>query len=243
MIGGIFGTIGQKLGIGKEKYFLELDDAAGKSVENLKGAATKATKVAKEAASDLADKAQELAGDAQEFAGDAADKAQELAGGAADKAAEAADKAKEAIATGQSKVQTKAKSAGRFGKKAVADNTAVKQDAKKDAKSAPKGASRQKGKSKNAEPAINKKAADNKAAAKKAVAAAPAAPRDPEDIIRNAITAGTRPIDSSGNVIDAAQNFATDFLMPQTSGSRRRPGPSLSPFRSMAKAVNPRLKG
>lgn len=219
MIGGIFGTIGKKLGIGKEKYFLELDDAAGKSVENLKGAATKATKVAKEAASDIADKAQELAGEAQEFAGEAADKAQD------------------AIATGQ----TKAKAAGRFGKKAVASDKDAKKDAgkdaKKDAKSAPKGARRQKGKSKNAvavaEPAI----------AQKTVAAAPAAPRDPEDIIRAAITAGTQQTDSSGNVINAAQNFATDFLMPQANSSRRRPGPSLSPFKSMAKAVNPRLKG
>ena len=36
MIGGIFETIGKTLGVGKEKYFLELDDAAEASVKNLK---------------------------------------------------------------------------------------------------------------------------------------------------------------------------------------------------------------
>ncbi len=38
-------------------------------------------------------------------------------------------------------------------------------------------------------------------------------------------------------------NFATDYLMPTSNGSRRRPGPSLAPFKGMAKEVNPRLKG
>ncbi|KPQ37107.1 MAG: Bacterial protein of unknown function (DUF883) [Phormidesmis priestleyi Ana] len=68
MIGGIFGTIGKTLGIGKEKYFLELDDAAEESVETIKEAATKAAKIAKSAASDIAEKAQDLIEEASDTA-------------------------------------------------------------------------------------------------------------------------------------------------------------------------------
>lgn len=100
MIGGIFGTIGKTLGIGQEKYFLELDDAAEQSVENLKGAATKVTNVAKEAASEIADKAQELVEET-------VDKAQELA-------SEASDMAKEVSAKGKT-----AQKAAKTGKKAA----------------------------------------------------------------------------------------------------------------------------
>ena len=42
MIGGIFETIGKKLGIGKEKYFLELDDAAEEVASKVQKAASSA---------------------------------------------------------------------------------------------------------------------------------------------------------------------------------------------------------
>jgi hypothetical protein len=191
MIGGIFGTIGKKLGIGQEKYFLELDDAAEKGVENLKGAATKATKVAREAASEIADKAQDLA-------------------------SETVDKAQEAISAGQAKTKTAQKTSE---KAPVAGKATV---------AAKQGSN------------LVTEAAEEPVAKP---APAVAQPRDPGEIIRSAIAAGGKKTDSSGNVIDTAQTFATDFLMPLANSNRRRPGPSLSSFKTMAKEVNPRLKG
>jgi hypothetical protein len=191
MIGGIFETIGKTLGIGKEKYFLEFEDAAEKGVENLKASAAKAAKAAKEASADVADKAQSVVEGA-------------------------ADKAQTAVAEGKAK--------------AAKQPAAAKQVVKKSAKAAKQ----------PAKAAAAKQPA--KAAAPKAVAAAPAQPRSAEEIIVSAIAAAGKPTDSQGNVIPAAQNFATDYLMPTTNGSRRRPGPSMSPFRGMAREVNPRLK-
>ncbi len=211
MIGGIFGTIGKTLGIGKEKYFLELDDAAEESVGNIKAAATKATKVAtktaKSAASEIADKAQDLAGDA-------ADKAQ-------DAAAKTQAKAKAVVAD----VKTNAKGAA---KDVKAQANAVADDSSAQGKQAEKGA---KAAGKPAENTV-----------KKTTPAAPSA-REPEDIIRAAIAAGGKPIDASGKVVSGPSNFSTDYLMMPTGNSgRRRPGPSLSPFKDMAKQTNPRLK-
>lgn len=96
MIGGIFETIGRTLGVGKEKYFLELDDAAEESVENVKAVVVKTAKVAvktaKEVSADVTDKVQSLTGDAT-------DTAESVADDAADKAKSAADKTKKAAKT------------------------------------------------------------------------------------------------------------------------------------------------
>ncbi|MEL6603735.1 MAG: hypothetical protein AAFP20_10985 [Cyanobacteria bacterium J06614_10] len=72
MIGGIFETIGKTLGVGKEKYFLELDDAAEESVEAVKasvaGAVETVTKTAKEASKEVTQKAKETAAEAADKA-------------------------------------------------------------------------------------------------------------------------------------------------------------------------------
>ena len=80
----------------------------------------------------------------------------------------------------------------------------------------------------------------------KTAAAAPQAPavssRDPVDIIRAAIAA-------SGNSSQpteeppAEPTFAGDYLMPNPSPRRRRPGPSMSPFKSMAKDMKKTTAG
>ncbi len=113
MIGGIFETIGKTLGIGKEKYFLELDDAAEKGVENLKETASKAAKATVETA--------------KEVSSDVVEKVQSVTDEATDKAESAAKKGK-----------TKAKATVADAKKsAAADKKAVKN---KDKKVAAKGA-------------------------------------------------------------------------------------------------------
>ena len=59
-----------------------------------------------------------------------------------------------------------------------------------------------------------------------------------------AATAKGKTLDAEGNAVAAeVMTFATDYLPTPSRSSRRRPGPSLSPFRGMAKEVNPRLKG
>jgi hypothetical protein len=196
MIGGIFETIGKTLGIGKEKYFLELEDAAEKGVENLKASAAKAAKAAVETAKDVS--------------ADVADKAQSVV-------ENASDKAQSAVADGKAKAAKQPAAAKQTAKKAA---KATKQPAKSGKQPAPAAA----------------------ATAPKSAAPAPAQPRSAEEIIISAITAAGKPIDSQGNVIEEAQTFATDYLMPTSDGSRRRPGPSMSPFRGMAREVNPRLK-
>lgn len=211
MIGGIFGTIGKTLGIGKEKYFLELDDAAEESLDSLKEAATKVTKVAKETAADIADKAQELTEGAT-------DKVQEVAGKTANKTQKA---------TGKTADKAKAKAQ----KTAVAGKVKAKQAADELMQAGEEAASK-----------VGEKAAatTGKAADTKKAQTAPQ-PRDAEDIIREALAANSNPAGGTGNAAGGAHNFATDYLMPKTS-SRRRPGPSLKEFKSMAKDVNPRLK-
>ena len=68
MIGGIFETIGKTLGVGKEKYFLELDDAAEESGEAVKASVTGAVqtvaKTAKEASKEVTQKAKETVAEA-----------------------------------------------------------------------------------------------------------------------------------------------------------------------------------
>ncbi|MEL6160245.1 MAG: hypothetical protein AAFR18_13615 [Cyanobacteria bacterium J06627_32] len=70
MIGGIFETIGKTLGVGKEKYFLELDDAAEESVEAVKASVASAvetvTKTAKETSKEVAQKTKATAAEAAE---------------------------------------------------------------------------------------------------------------------------------------------------------------------------------
>lgn len=184
MIGGIFETIGKTLGVGKENYFLELDDAAEDTVKGIEKVVAKAPEVAKEVASEVTS---------------AAEAAVETSTAAAEAVAETAATAGKAV---EKKVEKAAK------------NTAAKATAKS-------------------------KAPEKAAAPAKA---APAAP-DPNDIITSAIAAGARK--RSGNAVGPngeVQNFSTTYLMPKKKMSRRRPGPSLSGFKGMAKAVNPRLK-
>ncbi|MEL7351782.1 MAG: hypothetical protein AAF171_19450 [Cyanobacteria bacterium P01_A01_bin.116] len=209
MIGGIFETIGKTLGIGKENYFLELDDAAEQSVEKLKTSAKAAVETVKDVAEDVVDQATD----------------------AADKASDAAEKA---IATGKATAEGVVTDAEKAGKKAAtatkkATETTVKKAAEK--KPAAEKTSAKKG------PAPEKAPAPK--AAKKAVAPV----RSEEDIIVAAIAAQGKPTDSSGNVVDGATTFATDYLLPLNNSSRRRPGPSLGKFKGMAKEANPRLRG
>ena len=93
MIGGIFETISKTLGVGKEKYFIELDDAAEESVEKAKTAVAKTAKAAvetaKDVSADVVDTVQSVTGDVADSASSAADKA---AGKAASKAKTATDK-------------------------------------------------------------------------------------------------------------------------------------------------------
>ena len=216
MIGGIFETIGKTLGVGKEKYFLELDDAAEASVKTLKKSATKAAKTAvetaKDASADVVEKAKELTDEVKDGAAqEAAEKAKSNAKAAADKLAapEEAPKGKAA----------KAKAAKeKAAKKAVAKTKAA--------------GSLTEGNAPEAAPAP---------------AAEPVMPAGPseEDLIVAAIaaTSSGKTIDSKGNIVEGPTTFSTDYLMTPSRSSRRRPGPSLSAFKGMAKEVNPRLKG
>ncbi|MEL7070384.1 MAG: hypothetical protein AAGN15_17230 [Cyanobacteria bacterium J06581_3] len=226
MIGGIFETIGKTLGIGQEKYFLELDDAAEASVEKIKKSATQAVEsaveTAKDVSADVVDKAQDLAGDvsgsAESTAKNAANKAKANVKAAASQTKEAADEA-----VGKTKAATK--KAVKEAKSDAADKKPT--FGKKSSKKAPlaTGGAPDVEKDKSSQPA------------------APAA-ADPEELIIAAIaaTADGKALDSQGNVVEKATGFADTYLMPRT-GGRRRPGPSLSGFKGMAKEVNPRLKG
>ena len=188
MIGGIFETIGKTLGVGQEKYFLELDDAAEDSVKNIKESATKA--------------AQKTVTAAQETSSDVAEKAPAAA----------------------STVTEKVEDAG----------ATVKQATKQAKNASPKAAV--KGTKEKAS-----KATTDTTSSPKPVAAQPAVPST-EDLIIAAIANAGKTTDSEGKVIDSAQNFSTDYLMPIGNRGRRRPGPSLGNFKGMAKEVNPRLR-
>ncbi|MGI8936501.1 hypothetical protein [Leptolyngbya sp. BC1307] len=89
MIGGIFETIGKTIGLGKEKYFLELDDAAEKGVKNLKSTASKAAKATVETAKDVS---AEVVSKVQSATDETADKARAAADKGKNKAKKAANK-------------------------------------------------------------------------------------------------------------------------------------------------------
>lgn len=93
MIGGIFETIGKTLGVGKEKYFLELDDAAESVAKNVGKTAKSAAKTAKKTSAEVVDKAQELASDATETAKDVVGDAKDTADDAKEAVQNVADKA------------------------------------------------------------------------------------------------------------------------------------------------------
>lgn len=210
MIGGIFETIGKTLGVGKEKYFLELDDAAEETAKGIKKSAASATKTAKAAVETAKEATVEVAQKAQELVADTTDEAEDKAKSATDSVA---GKAKETAASAE---KTVAK-----GKQTVTKTAA---------KTAAKGKQ------------VTETTADETAAE----VAAPAAPAGPsaEDLILSAIAA-TEPkqqTDNDGNVLDEVKNFSTDYLMTPSRARRRRPGPSLSPFKDMAKETNPMLK-
>ncbi|MEO1622662.1 MAG: hypothetical protein AAFU53_16715 [Cyanobacteria bacterium J06632_3] len=192
MIGGIFETIGETLGVGKEKYFLELDDADKASVKNPKESAKAAANTVKEASTDVAGKAQALV--------DESAKAQDVVKESASKSNRKAKK----VAIDKSSAQEKAAVA----KQQKTDGTAPTQ-------SAPK-------------------------AAEKPAPTAPTA----EEIIVNAIAAAPseKKVAVQDNVLEGPGNFSTDYLMTPIRTSRRRPGPSLGEFKTMAKEVNPRLR-
>lgn len=211
MIGGIFETIGKTLGVGKEKYFLELDDAAEETAKGIKKSAAAAAKTAKSALETAKEATIEVAEKAQEIVSDTTDDAKDQAKSAADdlskKANEVADKTAE---TGK-KTAAKAK------------QTATKATAK--GKAAAKDATSEEAVETLAQPATS-------------------ATPSPEDLILQAI-ASTEPkkqTDGDGNTLAEIKNFSTDYLMTPSRAKRRRPGPSLSPFKGMANEVNPRLK-
>ncbi|MEM1242270.1 MAG: hypothetical protein AAGI45_20770 [Cyanobacteria bacterium P01_H01_bin.26] len=85
----------------------------------------------------------------------------------------------------------------------------------------------------------NKETAEtSSAAAEPAVETAPspaAAPlSDPLELIRTAIAASSNQSQPAPEE-EAESTFSTDYLLPNVTSRRRRPGPSLSPFKSMAK--------
>ncbi len=238
MIGGIFETIGKTLGVGKEKYFLELDDAAEASVKNIKESATKAAKsaveTAKEASSGVVEKAQGLVED--------------ITGENTSTVKETAEKAKDAA-------QNTAKNASAKVKE-VAGEAANEMDKKVAANKQPVEEKAAKGKANKAK-AAKEKATKEAVAKTKAAgslvggdapesASAPVVPSGPteEELIVAAIaaTSSDKTVDAQGNVVEGIKTFSTDYLMTPSRSSRRRPGPSFDPFKGMAKEVNPRLK-
>ena len=248
MIGGIFETIGKTLGIGKEKYFLELDDAAEEVASKAQKAATSAVKAAKEVSSDVVEKVQSAVDDAE----DSADKAKANAKQAADKTAKTADKAA-AKATDKAgkaakkvdKTKDKAaakvdKAAAKFNKKAdkaiKAGDVKVKVSANEETgdieATAIKTGKGSKPSDQTAEQVLANAAPDSTAAPS----------RDPDDIIREAIAATEKSPDGKPVDPEAVDTFSTDYLMPLGNRGRRRPGPSFSDYKNMARDTNPRLK-
>lgn len=65
-------------------------------------------------------------------------------------------------------------------------------------------------------------------------AASPAPLSDPLELIRTALASSANTAEPKAEV-EAESNFSTDYLVPRATARRRRPGPSLSSFRSMAK--------
>ena len=57
---------------------------------------------------------------------------------------------------------------------------------------------------------------------------------DPLELIRTAIAASSNQSQPASEDV-AEPTFSTDYLLPNATSRRRRPGPSLSPFKTMAK--------
>lgn len=212
MIGGIFETIGSTLGVGKEKYFLELDDAAEPIAKNLQGTTTKTAKVAVEptkvASSSAVEKAEVLTDGASGVA------AQSVAEQAKPATSKAADIAAE-VTAGESPAKDKAP-------KGEASETKTPTGKSPKETSTKKAAATTKADGKSPEAVAEVISATDLIVA--AIAAAPPAPI----------------IASSDNIVEGSKTFSTDYLMTPIRCSRRRPGPSLDAFKTMAKAVNPR---
>ena len=249
MIGGIFETIGKTLGIGKEKYFLELDDAAEGVANKVQEAADSAVKTAKDVSGSVADTLQSKADDASSAANKAKTAAKKEADKVASKADNASDKAAKNAGEAVDKAASKAdKEAAKFNKKAnklikegdakvkVSANeetgeveaTAIETDkGKKPSKKSAKQviANKQSGASEDGSPASEPKTI-----------------RDPEDIIREALAKAQKAPDGKPVDPEAAETFSTDYLMPLGNRGRRRPGPSFSNYKNMARDTNPRLK-
>ena len=65
---------------------------------------------------------------------------------------------------------------------------------------------------------------------------------DPLELIRTALAASANQPAQEAEVA-AESNFAPDYLAPKPSARRRRPGPSMSPFKSMAKDMKKTTSG
>ncbi|MGD1952296.1 MAG: hypothetical protein ACFB14_22005 [Leptolyngbyaceae cyanobacterium] len=64
---------------------------------------------------------------------------------------------------------------------------------------------------------------------------------DPLELIRTALAASAN--QTAAGAEAAESNFAPDYLAPKPSARRRRPGPSMSPFKSMAKDMKKTTSG
>ena len=212
MIGGIFENISKTLG-GGEKYFLELDDAAGSDVAPVKAPAPKAAKAAASAVKEAAPApAKEPAKQAKPAAAEAKAPAKETAS-ASKKAAPEPAKANAKTAKTSAKKKAGKKQAASSSKSGAAKSETAKS-----------GATQSDAAAKSSEPQVLT-ATD---LIVNAIAAAGPIPMDsaaaPEDADKNAV----------------AKTFSTDYLLPLDNQARRQPGPGLSGFRVMAKSVTKR---
>ena len=64
---------------------------------------------------------------------------------------------------------------------------------------------------------------------------------DPLELIRTALAASAN--QTAPDAEAAESNFAPDYLAPKPNARRRRPGPSMSPFKSMAKDMKKTTSG
>ncbi|MEM1253633.1 MAG: hypothetical protein AAGI69_14470 [Cyanobacteria bacterium P01_H01_bin.21] len=65
---------------------------------------------------------------------------------------------------------------------------------------------------------------------------------DPLELIRTALAASANQT-AAAEAAAEESNFAPDYLAPKPSARRRRPGPSMSPFKSMAKDMKKTTSG
>ena len=239
MIGGIFETIGKTLGIGKEKYFLELDETAeevaGKVQKTAASATKTAVKTAKDVSGDVIDAVKSGADEAEDAASKAKVKAKQAKNKAAGKASKA-DKAAEKAAQEAKQKESKEIKEGDAKVKISANEETGEIEA--DAIETGKG---KKPANKSAKKVVANKKAASKSDQKSAAPEPSNQPRDPEEIIREAIAAVEKKPSGKPSDPENADTFSTDYLMP-LSKSRRRPGPSFSKFKNMARETNPKLK-